>query len=138
MLVKAHTLFHPNSTHVWDEFDRFFQWGFGQDATGYYPPVNITEGDDAYTVEARIPGLSQDDVSVELEGRALTIRGEHKREKAAYTREERAAGKFARSFTFKHPLKADAIEANVKDGILTVVLPKAEESKPRKIAIVAK
>lgn len=140
MLVKAHTIWN-DLAEVQNEFDRFFHRGFRQGAdavSGYYPPANIAENDDAYTVEARVPGLTTADISVELEGRVLTIQGEHKREKAEYSREERAAGKFARAFTFKHPLKADGIEANVKDGILTIRLPKAEESKPRKIAIVAK
>lgn len=137
MLVKAHTIFQ-DLAEVREEFDRFFARGANQSINGYYPPTNISENDDAYTVEARVPGLATADISLELEGRVLTIRGENKRVEAVYNREERATGKFARSFTFKHPLKADTIDANVKDGILTIQLPKAEESKPRKIAIVAK
>jgi HSP20 family protein len=89
-------------------------------------------------IQARIPGLAKEDVSLELEGRALTIRGEHKRAEASFTREERASGKFERTITFKHALAADKIQAEVKNGILTVTLPKAEEAKPRKIEIVAK
>lgn len=137
MLVKAHSIWN-DLAEVQNEFDRFFRWSLNEGVSGYYPPANIAEDDDAYTVEARVPGLATEDIGVELEGRVLTIKGEHKREKAEYGREERASGKFSRSFTFKHPLKSDAIEAEVKDGILTIRLPKAEEAKPRKIAIVAK
>lgn len=137
MLMKAHSIWN-DLAEVQNEFDRFFRWGYGEGVSGYYPPANIAENDDSYLVEARIPGLAKEDISVELEGRKLTIRGEHKRDTANYSREERATGKFERSFTFKHAVAVDSIKAEVKDGILTVVLPKAEESKPRKIEIVAK
>jgi len=137
MLVKAHSIWN-DLAEVQNEFDRLFRWNFGEGFSGYYPPVNIDENDDSYTVEARVPGLAKDDVTVELEGRKLTIRGEHKREKAEYGREERASGKFERSITFKHPLNVDGLSAEVKDGLLTVVLPKAAEAKPRKIEIIAK
>lgn len=136
MLVKAHSIWN-DFAEVQNEFDRFFR-GFGDGARGYYPPVNIAENADAYAVQARVPGLTKDDVSVELEGRALTIRGEHKRDAGSFTREERASGKFERTITFKQPLAADKIQAEVKNGILTVTLPKAEEAKPRKIEIIAK
>ena len=137
MLVKAHSIWN-DFAEVQNEFDRFFRRGFGEGARGYYPPANIAENADAYVIQARVPGLTKDDVSVELEGRALTIRGEHKRDTANFTREERATGKFERTITFKHALAADKIQAEVKNGILTVTLPKAEEAKPRKIEIVAK
>ena len=137
MLVKAHSIWN-DLAEVQNEFDRFFRWGFGEGVSGYYPPANIAENSEGYVVQARVPGLTKDDVSVELEGRALTIKGEHKRSEANFTREERATGKFERTITFKHPLAQDKIQAEVKNGILTVTLPKAEEAKPRKIEIVAK
>lgn len=137
MLVKAHSIF-GDLAGVQNEFDRIFRWNFGEGVSRYYPPVNISETDDTYVVEARIPGLAKEDVQVELEGRKLTIRGEHKRAEAEYGREERASGKFERTINFKHALAANGINAEVKDGILTVTLPKAEEAKPRKIEIVAK
>jgi len=100
--------------------------------------VNIAENDDAYTVQARVPGLTKEDITIELEGRQLKISGAHKRVEAEYAREERATGRFERAFSFRHDVQADKIEATVKDGVLTVKLPKAEEAKPRKIEIVAK
>jgi len=137
MLARANTLW-GNFADVQNEFDRFFRRGFADATRGYYPPVNIAENDDAYTIEARVPGLAASEVAVELEGRQLTIRGEHKRDNAEYGREERASGKFERKFTFKHELAADRVNAEAKDGILTIVLPKAEEAKARKISITAK
>lgn len=145
MLVKAHPIFRTNAAQLWgdfveaqSEFDRLFQWNFTNGVTGYYPPVNIRENEDAYTVEARVPGLTKDDIAVELEGKKLTIRGEHKREEVEFTREERATGKFERIVTFKNILAPEGVEAEVKNGILTVKLPKAAESKPRKISVLAK
>ncbi len=137
MLVRSNTLWN-DLAEVQNEFDRLFRWGFGDGISSHYPPVNIAENDDAYTVQARVPGLSKDDITIELEGRQLKISGEHKRVEAEYAREERATGRFERAFTFRHDLQADKIEAVVKDGILTVRLPKAEEAKPRRIDIVAK
>lgn len=137
MLVKAHSIW-SDLAEVQNEFDRIFRWNFANGMSGYYPAVNIAENDDAYVVEARVPGLAKEDVSVELEGRKLTIRGENKRDEAGYGRQERASGKFERVISFKHPLSGDSVNAEVKDGILTVTLPKAAEAKPRKIEIVAK
>lgn len=148
MLVKTHPLFRPTAARLWSDFaetqselDRLFRFNFSpreEGIRGYYPPVNISENDDVYTVEARVPGLANENITVELEGRKLTIRGEHKREEANYTREERATGQFERTITFKHALAADAIEAEAKHGILKVTLPKAAEAKPRKINVVTK
>lgn len=155
MLVRTNTLWNdlaeavgPNSHILWradlahpaprNEFDRLFRRGLGDGVSGHFPPVNIAENDDAYVIQARVPGLAKDDIAIELEGRKLTISGEHKRVEAEYAREERATGRFERSFTFRHALATDKIEAVVKDGILTVSLPKAEEAKPRKIEIAAK
>jgi len=137
MLVRSNTLWN-DLAEVQNEFDRLFRWGFSDGVSSHYPPVNIAENDDAYTVQARVPGLTKDDITIELEGRQLKISGEHKRVEAEYAREERANGRFERAFTFRHDLQTDKIEATVKDGILTVKLPKAEEAKPRKIEIVAK
>lgn len=145
MLVKTHSLLQPGLSHAWNElaevqneFERIFRWGLNDGASGYYPPANVSETDDAYLVEARVPGLAKDDINIELEGRVLSIRGEHKRETAQFARQERAAGRFERKITFKHALAMDAIKAEVKDGILSVTLPKAEEAKPRKIEIQAR
>lgn len=119
------------------EWDRLFRWSFSNGVSGHYPPVNVTESEDGYTVQARVPGLTKDDISIQLEGRELRISGDHKRVEAGYGRQERASGRFERALEFRHAVQADKIEATVKDGILTVRLPKSEEAKPRKIAIAA-
>ena len=68
-----------------------FRRGLGDGVSGHFPPVNIAENDDAYVIQARVPGLAKDDIAIELEGRKLTISGEHKRVEAEYAREERSA-----------------------------------------------
>ena len=93
MLVRTNTLWN-DLAEVQNEFDRLFRRGLGDGVSGHFPPVNIAENDDAYVIQARVPGLAKDDIAIELEGRKLTISGEHKRVEAEYDREERATGRF--------------------------------------------
>jgi HSP20 family protein len=137
MLVRSNTLWN-DLAEVQNEFERLFRWGFFDGVDTYYPPVNIAENDDAYIVQASVPGMSKDDISIEIEGRQLKISGEQKRVEADYLRADRARGRFERAFTFRRDVQPDKAEAVFKDGVLTVTLPKAEEAKPRKIEIVAK
>jgi HSP20 family protein len=137
MLVRSNTLWN-DLAEVQNEFDRLFRWGFFDGVESHYPPVNIAENDDAYIVQASVPGMSKDDISIEIEGRQLKISGEQKRVEADYLRADRARGRFERAFTFRRDVQPDKAEAVFKDGVLTVTLPKAEEAKPRKIEIVAK
>lgn len=103
------------------------------------PPVDIREGSDALTLTAELPGLTKDDVSITLENNVLTLSGERKFEKEtqgeAYHRIERSYGSFSRSFTLPSTVRTDTVEARFEHGVLTVSLPKQEESKPRKITI---
>jgi HSP20 family protein len=106
---------------------------------GVMPAMEITEGDGQYTVTVELPGVRKEDVHVELDEGMLTIRGEKKSEREE-TKErkryvERTYGSFSRSFTL--PLNADAqrLAAAFKDGVLTITIPKTEESKPRTVAI---
>jgi HSP20 family protein len=103
-------------------------------------PVNLAETDDAYTLKAILPGLKTDDVSIELNKGVLAISGEYKAEESDTQPivNEFPRGRFARSFELADEIVAEKIEASMSDGVLTVHLPKAEESKPRTIKIVAK
>jgi HSP20 family protein len=109
--------------------------------SGWMPSVDVKETDQALTFYVEVPGMRQEDIDVELVGDVLTIRGkrefseEEKRED--YVRIERSYGSFQRSFTIGVPVKADEISATYRDGILTVVVPKADEVKPRKIEVKA-
>jgi len=125
MLVKVNSIL--------DELDRVWGWGHSND---FYPPTNIAENDDQFTVEMRVPGLQHEDLNIEVEGKTLTVRGEMKRPtEGNVVRQERTEGKFERTITFKHTLNLDLVQADLKNGILQVTLPKSEEAKPRKITI---
>jgi HSP20 family protein len=103
-------------------------------------PVDLVESDDAYTLKAILPGLKTDDVTIELDKGILTISGEYKadEDEAQHLVNEFPRGRFARSFELADAIVVDKIEASMSDGVLTVHLPKAEESKPRTIKINAK
>jgi HSP20 family protein len=99
------------------------------------------EGDEALTLKAELPGLSKDDVQVEIKDNRLTLRGERKRQtevkEAQYHRVERVYGAFQRSIKLPVVVDADKAEAIFKDGVLKLTLPKAAEAKPKPISITA-
>ena len=103
------------------------------------PPVDILESKDAYLIRAELPGMKKEDFNVEVNDGNLTLSGERKLEEPAtgveYHRVERVAGKFSRSFYLPQTVKQDGIKATYRDGILEVHVPKAEEAKPRQIAV---
>jgi HSP20 family protein len=105
------------------------------------PSVDIDEEDDKYLIKADLPGVDKKDIEVNLDNGVLSIRGEKHTEKESGKegskrhRTERFHGTFARSFTLPTEVRADKIEANYKDGVLNLVIPKAEEARPRAIDI---
>ena len=105
----------------------------------WFPLVDISEEEDRVVLRAEIPGVSKDDIDIRVEGGTITLRGEKKQEKQVDSenahRVERFYGSFARSFVLPASIKADAIKASYRDGVLEVVLPKSEEAKPRKIEV---
>jgi len=122
--------------------DTFFRGGVADDGSFgnfWSPAVDIREREDAYLVEVELPGLTKDDVKITMENNILTIQGEKKHEKEEkrgdYHRTERVYGSFQRSFTLPSSVKNDKIEAQYKNGILTVSLPKVEEAKPKAIEV---
>src|SRR2546425_12649664 len=103
------------------------------------PLVDITEDDKEYLIKAELPEVRKDDVKVAVENGVLTISGERKFEKEQknkkYHRVERAYGSFVRSFTLPEGADADKVNAEFKDGVLKVHLPKSEEVKPKQIEV---
>lgn len=108
-------------------------------ANAWAPAVDIYEEKDAIFVKAEAPGLTAEQVHVHVENNVLTLKGERKLEredkKESYHRIERAYGSFSRSFVLPNLVDASAIEAEMKDGVLTVRLPKKTEVQPRRVAI---
>lgn len=105
----------------------------------WMPAVDIEEQDDTILVHAELPGLKREDIDISLEDKVLTISGERKFEnedkRDNFHRIERSYGRFTRRFTIGKPIDATKVAASFRDGVLTVTLPKAEETKPKKIDI---
>jgi HSP20 family protein len=105
----------------------------------WVPAFDIAETETEIVVKAELPGMDVKDIEITLTDGLLTIKGEKKREhedkRENYHRIERQYGSFSRSVSLSKGVKADAIDAGYKDGVLTVTLPKAEEHKPRKIEV---
>lgn len=102
------------------------------------PPVDVYETPDQYVVTAELPGLSREDIQIEVREGELTIRGQRPTPSIrpdAYHRMERLQGPFARGFAFAEPVDADHIGAEFRDGVLTVTLPKAPRTQARRIEL---
>ncbi len=129
-----------------DELDRFFESplnAFGQGnqglLNGWMPALDLFEDNDHVTVKAELPGMRKEDIDINYHDGILTLSGERKEEQeyreAETYRSERFLGKFHRSISLPSPVDVEKVKATYKDGILTVVLPKTEESKPRQIQV---
>jgi HSP20 family protein len=124
-------------------FEQVFRGGTGEEAgwgvRPWAPPVDIYETDDALVLKAELPGISKDDVSIEIHQNTLILRGQRKHEAEVkedrYHRVERAYGTFQRSFVLPTLVDQEHVQATYKDGILELRLPKSEAAKPKRIAI---
>ncbi len=139
----------PDVSNAMEDFERarrqmdrllsVFTGGVGTPApSGVFPPLVVSEDGDKIYVSAEIPGIKAEDLDISVIGRTLTLSGERKPEEAVnvtYHRRERKWGSFRKALTLPEDVNAEAIQAECKDGVLHVILPKAEHVKPRKIAI---
>ncbi len=128
------------------EFDSMLGRFFGgreSDGGNYLAPygVDVREDADHFYVEAELPGFRKEDIDITLENQTLTITAERKEEKESgqkkgdYLLHERRYARFQRSFTLPPIVDEQTVNATLKDGVLTVVLNKREETKPRKINV---
>jgi len=104
------------------------------------PLVDVFEDPEQVTVKVDLPGVNRDSIDVQLTGEQLTVRGERlveRQAKVSALHLERPQGTFQRSFTVGVPVQSDKVQASYREGVLTIVLPKAETVKPRKVEIVA-
>jgi len=129
--------------------DRLFDDFFGVDRAVLHEPsltvvpaVDLEETDDAFKITAELPGMDKKDIHITFDNNVLTISGEKKAEKEIkednFHRLERSYGKFQRSFELPGYIDRDKIEADYKDGILHVTVPKTEEAKPKQIEVKVK
>ncbi|HWP84783.1 MAG TPA: Hsp20/alpha crystallin family protein [Terriglobia bacterium] len=130
-----------------ERMDRLFNealgrtWG-GEEglSTGIWnPAVDVFETPDSIILKADLPDVNKNDVDVSIENNVLTIKGERKLEREMkehnYYRMERSYGNFSRSFTLPPTVDSEKAEAEFANGVLTLTLPKREESKPRQIKV---
>lgn len=127
-----------------DQFNRIFNDSIRNDSdespvTAWAPAVDIYETPNELVVKADLPDVEEKDIDVRVENNLLTIRGERKLEKSVpvenYLRVERTYGSSHRSFSLPNTVNPEAIAAEYKNGVLTVTLPKREESKPRQVKV---
>lgn len=132
----------------WAELERMHQamdrlyggnpWS-GNAGDGVLPPVNVRLEDDAAVMTAEIPGVSPGSLEITVEDRVVTIKGQRSAEAApdgaGWLRRERPRGEFSRSFTMPFRMEPGDVAATVRDGVLTLRLPKAKEERPRRIAV---
>jgi HSP20 family protein len=127
-----------------DQFNRLYNESFqthGEESalTTWAPAVDIYETPNELVVKADLPDVNEKDIDVRVENNLLTIHGERKFEKSVteenFLRVERAYGSFSRSFSLPNTLNAEAIAAEYKNGVLTITLPKREETKPRQVKV---
>jgi len=121
-------------------FDRFFGRSGDRDTSAVWAPsTDLTETDDAFELRMDVPGLSKEDITINLQNNTLTVSGERAREQKHddedRVRVERVFGTFHRTFTLPDAVDADNIEATYDDGVLTITVPKTEESTRRQIEI---
>jgi HSP20 family protein len=135
---------------IQDEMNQLFNRAFGQERPGqggererggrmWAPALDISERRDAYVVTVEVPGIKPEELDITLEDGLLTIQGERRFSQETsdqqWHRVERRYGSFRRSITLPSQVQADKIEASFENGVLEVVVPKAEEAKPKKITV---
>jgi len=137
---------YPSLGTGWDPFqvmDQLLRWDPFQGATPqtrqlvFVPQFDVRETQDSYIFKADLPGVKDKDLDISLTGNRLTISGqremEEKQQNENYHLYERSYGSFSRSFTLPDTADVNSAKAELKDGVLTVALPKKAEAQPRKI-----
>jgi len=142
------TIFQPtNRLYQYDllqnEMNRLFDNFFGSQrrtrGSNVFPALNVYQDSDNLYVTAELPGIDVNDIEINVEGDTLHIKGQRKLpetdNKVRYHRRERGSGQFSRTIQLPFPVNTEKVSAEMKLGILTISLPKADEAKPRKIYI---
>jgi HSP20 family protein len=115
--------------------------GMLADGSAAMVPMDISENENEFVVKASLPGVRPEDVQITAHGDTLTIRGEMKAEEEKkgehYHLRERRSGQFQRTVSLPVPISADKAQAHFENGVLTLILPKAEEAKPKQIKVIS-
>ena len=122
-------------------FERLYALQRELDRGSFVPPMDVVETNDEVLVHLEVPGISRRDLEIRTEGNVMIVSGEKKfvetenRKEGGFSSVERRYGRFERSFTLPRTVSTTDIRARHTDGVLTIVMPKIEESKPRRIEI---
>lgn len=144
MAITQYT--QSGTTQAPDPFDRLVRRLFDGDASpvtagAFSPSLDVREDEDAFTLYVELPGVSSDDVDITVEDNVLTISGQRAGyddvEEGQFRRVERYFGRFHRSVRLPDRVMAADVTARYVDGIITITVPKAEDAKPRRVAIEA-
>ena len=142
--MKNITRWNPSRevSSLWNALDRMFEDSYmmpTDQVRSWGLALDVAENDNAYVVKASVPGVSPDDINVTLEKNVLTISGQTGADETINSEEyrlrERRYGTFSRSLRFPVEVNAESIEANYEQGVLTLIVPKTEEVRPKKIAV---
>ena len=134
----------PNFTTLQDQVNKLFESTFngnGENSaiTTWAPSVDIYETENELVLKADLPGINEKNIDIRVENNMLTVRGERQFENKVkednYLRVERTYGSFSRSFALPNAVNTEAINAEYKNGVLTVQLPKRAESKPKQVKV---
>ena len=122
------------------QMDRLFEGlPYQRQTPGVFPLVNLTESADNFYIRAELPGIVSGDLEIQATTNSVSIGGERRipaeNKEAKYHRREREAGKFSRMVNLPNEIDPDKVEASLVNGILTVVVPKAQAAKPRQISV---
>ena len=117
-------------------FNRFI--GGANEVSTSFPAFNVWSNDDGAVLSSELPGVKMEDLDITVSGKEITIKGTRKEgdsQDARYLRRERPAGEFSRSFELPYQIDSGKVEAKLTNGVLHISLPRAENDKPRKIAV---
>ncbi|HEV7728254.1 MAG TPA: Hsp20/alpha crystallin family protein [Modestobacter sp.] len=137
----------PRATARWDPFreldqlyermNRLWEANAPDQAKAWVPLGDVEETDDAYEIDVELPGVDQDDVVIEVNGREVTVAGEIKEKERTgiMRRRTRRVGEFQYSVTLPGDIDPENVTAQLDGGVLTVTVPKSQRAKPRRVPI---
>ncbi len=127
-----------NLRRLQDEMNRIFEGASSRGSTGF-PAVNVWSNSEEALVTMEVPGMTADAINLSVTGNMLTVNGERLHDecvqKDKLIRRERGSGKFSRSIELPFPVNSDSVDAQYRNGVLKVVLARAEADKPKRITI---
>ena len=131
-------LLRSRMNRLFTDFDRSYGEDYGWRVAGGTPRTNLYDLGEKLEIKAEVPGIKKEDLNIKIQGNYLEVSGTRKSdapEGYKTHRVERSASTFTRSFTLPSDVDSEKVEASLKNGILTLSLPKAEDAKPKQVTI---